>query len=184
MARIRRYRRYRKKGRWSANIKRISYNENLSVINEGYGFNFITLCQNPPQNDSTVSQQYTVKNIELSLYIEANNYSALTYLEEYTVYIMYVPQGMSVDSSYPMNHPEYIMAYRFYGNSKIEDDNNGLNNISNQQAYPIKVKSRLSRRLQTGDGIIFLITYKSQTNLDTGIKIDYSGLCRWWTKAN
>jgi len=59
---------------------------------------------------------------------------------------------MTVTETYPNYHPEYIMAMRFYGSPETEST-----------AYPTafkaiyKIKTRLSRRLQTGDSIQFLL---------------------------
>ena len=160
---------YRKKGRWSANIKQISGSE---TAGSGNFFIFKTLCQNPAQNDSSVSQQYTVKNVDLSYILETQD-SQKGVFENCIAYIMYVPQGMTIDYNYPYNHPEYIMAYKFIGSPQIDGAEN---------RNPLKIKTRLSRRLQTGDGIIFLL---SGYNSDSSNKsLGLGGFVRWWTKAN
>lgn len=90
---------------------------------------------------------------------------------------MYVPQGMSVTVDYPQQHPEYIMAYRFIGSPENESTAaaSGVRN-------PLRIRSRLARKLQTGDSIIFLLVgvNTGTANLD----VDIHGLVRWWTKAN
>lgn len=177
MAKSKRAKRYyRTKGRWSANIKQIL--DDRKTLQPQSSFYLTTdLCQNPAQTDNTVSQQYTVKNVEFTFQMEVPfDKPGLSAIEAITCYIIYVPQGMQVTETYPIYHPEYIMASRFIGSPDYEVTNNNF--IRN----PIKVKTRLARRLQTGDKIIFLITGTSDSSSTTELSIN--GLLRWWTKAN
>ena len=176
MARKRRTRKYyRKKGRWSANINNIN---SVQRFEPGTNYLAVTLQSNPAQNQATVSQQYTVKNVELSYEIEVTANNAARGIENLQGYIIYVPQGMIITETLPYNHPEYIMAYRWLGSPNYEDGNNPENVGRN----PMFIKSRLSRRLQTGDSIVFLVigTNDFEVNLDVSIR----GLVRYWTKAN
>lgn len=171
--------RYRRKGRWSANIKNIS-NSDITA-NTGDFFATTILCQNPVQDTQTVSQQYTVKNVEVSFQLETDQNegtSARFYVESLVCYIMYVPQGMSVDINYPSYHPEYIMAMRFLGSPDFE--NNSSNTTPGRN--PLRVKTRLARRLQTGDSVILFIGGNNTSTLSGTLK--FHGLLRWWTKAN
>ena len=177
MARRRYHKRYyRKKGRWSANIKSIV--NNTITATPGSFYADLTLCENPVQLDSTVSQQYTCKNVELSYEIETASNIAL--IESLTAYIMFVPQGFLITETLPNTHPEWIMAYRFLGSPNSEI---AANNYSqNPGRLPTKIKTRLSRRLQTGDKIILIITGSNEATQD--ITLNINGLLRWWTKAN
>lgn len=176
--RIKKY--YRTKGRWSANIKTLTN----STINATAGTFFATsdLCANPIQTDNSVSQQYTVKNVEVSFEIEFNpgqgSSTAANSIEGLTTYIMFVPQGMTVTETYPNTHPEYIMAYKFYGSPNYELNSTNYTPARNA----VKIKTRLSRRLQTGDKIILLIVGNNKGS--TVMDLDYNGIVRWWTKAN
>lgn len=178
MARRRTRRYYRKKGKWSANIKTLT-NQTISTTPSSSFYGTSTLCTNPVQTDSSVSQQYTVKNIELSYEIEYTGSSVGNdkYIEGLTVYVMYVPQGMTVTETYPNNHPEYIMAYKFLGSPN--SDATGGNGPSRN---PLKIKTRMARRLQTGDSVILLIVGRNETS--NAVPIEFNGLVRWWTKAN
>lgn len=165
----RRYRRYRRsKGRWSANIKNI---DSTQILPEGISGSSVDLCLNPPQNDLTVSQQYTVKNIELSVFCDSDESTG--YVEGVEHYIMYVPQGMQLSTDYNLQHPEYILAYYYQGNPTFD---------STSMGYRLKIKSRLARRLQTGDKIIYF--WKCQREGSTSQTVHLRGLVRWWTKAN
>lgn len=165
---------YRRKGRWSANIKTLT-NKGFEVPAGDSFFIVENLCENPPQVDTTVSQQYTVKNIELTYEMEASGNDAL---EGITAYIIYVPQGMTVTETYPNQHPEYIMAYRFLGSPDLSSTS-GSEVIGRN---PVRVKTRMARRLQTGDKIILLITGTSSAGIN--LNLNFNGLVRWWTKAN
>ena len=159
---------YRIKGRWSANIKNI---DETQILPEGINGSSVDLCLNPPQNDQTVSQQYTVKNIELSVFLDSDESTGN--VEGVEHYIMYVPQGMQLSTSYNLQHPEYIMAYYYQGNPTFD---------STSMGYKLKIKTRLARRLQTGDKIVYL--WKCQRDGSTNQTVHLRGLVRWWTKAN
>ena len=173
MARYRRRRSFfkRRSGRWSANIQEIEDNATLNAIINGSS---VDLCLNPIQNNITVSQQYTVKNIELSVYLEATNNSQ--YVEDVQHYIMYVPQGMNLTTDYPKEHPEYIMAYYYQGNPFSDTTTDTR----------LKIRSRMARRLQTGDKIIYF--WKATNDYENPsvqpVNVKVKGLVRWWTKSN
>ena len=174
MARRRYRRRYIRKGRWSANINNINGN---FIFQEGStSFLSVDLQTNPAQTSSTVSQQYTVKNVEMTYEVEATTTYTSNQIENLQAYIIYVPQGMVVTETLPFNHPEYIMAYRWLGSA----DQDGSNVYPGRN--PLFIKSRLSRRLQTGDRIIFLLIGNNTASAD--IPVNVRGLVRYWTKAN
>lgn len=168
----RRYRRFRRRsGRWSVNIQ--EFNESITGAAGTFSANSI-LVSNPIQTVNTVSQQYTVKNIEATFEFEPVGASTTSTFENLTCYIMYVPQGMNITNNYNLEHPEYIMNYRFIGSPTV-DDNPGRN--------PIKVRTRLARRLQTGDQIVLFV--KGFNNITSGsTQVELKGIVRWWTKAN
>lgn len=175
MAKYRRIRRYRKKGRWSANIKTISSFSITAPSNSTF-YGGLELCQNPVQNEATVSQQFTVKNVELSFDID-NFFSGVDqHIEALTAYIMFIPQGFTITETLPNSHPEWIMAYRYYGKCLADDSYNTLDKV-------FKIKTRLSRRLQTGDKLILLITGNND-NTEAEYTLNLHGMVRWWTKAN
>lgn len=179
MARTRRSKRYyKKKGRWSANISRIE-NTNLTALSGEWNGN-LTLCSNPVQLQSTVSQQFTVKNIEMWFNFEVAGDTYAKNIEAITAYIMFVPQGMNYQvNDYAEKHPEYIMAMRYFG-SPEKEVTEGY--IAEGIRNPLRMKTRMARRLQTGDSVILYIQGYNQSNQSIQIKVD--GVIRWWTKAN
>lgn len=175
MAKRRYRRRFYKKGRWSANINNL-YAQSI-FAQSGTGFITIDLQTNPAQNNTTVSQQYTVKNVEMTYEVETTLNNSQSILENLQAYIIYVPQGMVVTETLPFNHPEYIMAYRWLGSPNPDSATYPVGR------NPLFIKSRLSRRLQTGDKIIFLLIGQNPQE-SGGIPMEVRGLVRYWTKAN
>lgn len=174
MAKYRRYRNYnRRRGRWSSNIFELG-TTTITVPNQvaAWSQNY-TLAYNPVQTNTATSQTYTAKNVEVTFELSGGDGS----IEDVTAYIMFVPQGMQVTTSYNIEHPEYVMAYRFLG-SPINDT--GLTS----QALAPKVRTRLSRRLNTGDSIILFIKGNKTSAAGTTTTLEFHGLARWWTKAN
>lgn len=169
----------RRSGRWAPNITKIRDSITASNVQGDFSGNAV-LCQNPTQLNTRVSQAYTVKNFEITFTIEADTASALSGLEGITAYIMYVPQSMNVTSSYYEQHPEYILNYKYLGSPTSYTQTTGTGEI--QTFQPIRMKTRLARKLQTGDAIILFIQGTNTTSASQTLLID--GIVRWWTKAN
>ena len=171
MARRYRNRRYfRKRGRWSSNIGNVE--QGVSYLSNRSSFTSLILCKNPIQSADTISQKYTIKNVEFQFIIEADS-AYISNVENLCVYLVYVPQGYSVQSDFINYHPEYIMGYKFLGTPN--DDNDNFRN-------PLIIKSRLARKLNTGDSINLVTTYTNDSsNTVNGF---VRGVVRWWSKAN
>lgn len=170
MARIRRRRYYRKKASWSSRIQELNISENAAA--GGTFFIQRDLVTNPPQADNNISQKFTVKNIraELETQITTTNPAAVNFMR---AYVMFVPQGVTIEANLPLNHPEWIMAYRWIGSA-----------VLNSTPYfpALKLSSRLARKLDTGDRITFLIIGDNNDTQATGLNCN--GLVRYNTKAN
>lgn len=180
MAKYRRYRKYSRRShpKWASNIQEIG---TTSVVSQGPGANYysMVLAFNPLQTNTAVSQIYTVKNMEVTFYTDliSNQLPNATEIEDITAYIMFVPQGMNVTTTYNLEHPEYIMAYKFIG-QPCQDTSTSL-------AQPAKVRTRLSRRLNTGDSIIMFLKYNdTRTSTSNTPSFYFHGIARWNTKAN
>lgn len=178
MARTKRTRRrMRRTGKWSSNIQEL--NNVLIATDPGQWSATTTLATNPTQNVLGVSNIYTVKNFDINFTIESGN--ALTdanVLEAITAYIMFVPQGMNIDENYNLNHPEYILNYKYLGSPP----GTSAAGSEIQQFQPFRLRTRLSRKLQTGDSIILYL--KGTNSSSQNVNVFLSGLIRWWTKAN
>lgn len=172
----RRYRNYRKSTRWAANIRNINIRAFTAPTNSQFQSNTV-LCSNPPQSADMVTTCYTVKNIEFNGNIEID-YTTITnnQITDVIAYIMFVPQGMTVGPDYDTQHPEFILALKYYGKPQVYSGNLPFTN-------PIRVKTRLARKLQSGDSIILLIKGINRSQTES-VPLNYSGYARWWTKSN
>lgn len=173
----RRYRRYRtRRGKWAANLQEINTTTVLAPPSSTFYQTFV-LSFNPTQINTSVSQVFTVKNLEVSFYIDATLNSNTEDIEDVAAYIMFVPQGMTVTENYNLQHPEYIMSYKFLGSPSTDEGGVG------QQYQPTKIRTRLSRKLQSGDNVILFIK-GNNTSQSIQRSFAFHGLVRWWTKAN
>lgn len=168
--------------RWAPNIVKIS---NRNDATPGEFYNYEILAENPVQQNTGVSQTFTVKNFEITFTIEPDGSSGGDTLESITAYIMYVPQGMNVTASYYVDHPEYIMAYKYLGSpaGKIPYGQNPTTYHEAQQYQPIRIRTRLSRKLQTGDKVVLYLQGSNQAAAST-YYYNIDGIVRWWSKAN
>lgn len=178
MARYRRYRRYRRKsGRWSTRLTSINVVQ-LTTGGNAF-FIFRTLATNPVQDDNTVSQRFTVKNVNCQVNIEfqpqGGSSPLSSYIENLQQYILFIPQGFTLSENTPFEHPEWIMAHRFIG-SPQEDVSPGY--------LPAKISTRLARKLDTGDRIVYLLLGSNTGASTTSTTIRVDGLIKLNTKAN
>lgn len=164
------YRRYYKKGKWSPNIQELLTTQITAT--GGIFFATYTLATNPVQDNTTVSQTYTVKNFNVDFYIDGGTFDT-QYLEDVCAYIVYVPQGMTVGDNYNILHPEYILNYKYLG---------GPSSDGSQTYQPYRLRSRMARKLNTGDSIQLFIKGNNQTSDSANLFVH--GIIRWWTKAN
>lgn len=172
----RRYRRYRKTSKWSSNIQEL-LDTNI-VARPGTFSATNTLATNPVQNTLGVSQIFTCKNFAVDFTIESTNHWQL---EGLTAYICFVPQGLTVTDNYNIQHPEYILNYKYLGSPNPTAPASSTT-TEVQQYQPFRIRTRLSRKLNTGDSIILFIKGLSQAT--ENISFNISGIVRWWTKAN
>lgn len=139
----------------------------------GTWFATATLATNPTQTTLGVSQIYTVKNFDINFVIDSTVQESLNNIENICSYIMFVPQGMNVTSDYNLQHPEYILNYKYLGSPSSDGE---------QQYQPTRLRTRMARKLQTGDSIILFIKGRNQSQSE--LTLSLNGLIRWWTKAN
>ena len=127
-----------------------------------------TICEN--SNNTNVAPTATVikvGNLKVSFECESSSNRAI--LASGSAYIMFVPQGLTPTTDYPMQHPEYIMVWRSF---------NPAGAVS-----AVTMQSRLKRNLNSGDKIILF--YKVR-NDDTGanLTIAFRGIATYVCCAN
>ena len=178
MAKYRRYRKYtRRRHIWSSRLQNFSGEQSATA-----GNNFIiyyNLCSNPIQSQDTVSQKYTVKNINCQMEITSTTSTNYHFVENLQAFICFIPQGYiptgtpSAYADVPYNHPEWIMAHRYFGSVLKED----LPNYP-----PLRLRTRLARKLDTGDRVVLIVLGKNNSSDSTSIA--YQGIVKYVTKAN
>ena len=180
MAKYRRYRKYtrRSRSRWISNLVDIGPNDFTLSTPEDWNSTEYTLVTNPDYNNQLTSNLYTIKNVEVALNFDATAGNA-KWVENVQFYIMYAPQNMPINQDYAIKHPENILAMRYYGEPGVDE---GSTNPSDVRA-PLRIKTRLARKLNAGDRIILFIRAANVTTSNQ-IKCQYGGICRFWTKAN
>lgn len=181
MARTKRiYRRYSKKQSWSTRFTNFSGAQLVGPNSKCIIYQ--NLCQNPAQSVDTISNKYTVKNIVLDIEISNTSTSNNADLENFQFYICFIPQGYiptgtpSAYENVPFDHPEWIMVHRFVGATL----NDGATSYK-----PYRLRSRLARKLDTGDRIVLIILGNNTANsAGSSYTVDYRGLVKYNTKAN
>ena len=79
--------------------------------------------------------------------------------------IMYVPQGVVINSGLPVLHPEWIMAWR-----------NVPNDVTSTH-HEIMLSSSMSRNLQSGDSIVLLFSFYNAATGPTSLRISARHSC-------
>lgn len=118
-----------------------------------------TLCKNS-SNTTNAPTATVIKCGNFKTYLDY--FASAQKLSNGRIFIMFVPQSMHVDTTFPTNHPEYIMAWR-----TIDTSTNTLQTVS--------IQSKLKRNLNSGDSVILLFIV---ANNDTG-----AGTVQWQVRA-
>lgn len=185
MAKTRRSRKimkYTRKSRWASNIVDIGPNTFSLSTPSDWNSTEYTLITNPDYSNQLTSNLYTIKNVEVAINFDTQTYANSRAIENLQFYIMYAPQSIAVGQDYAIKHPEYIMAMRYYGEPGLDNNESAMNGGVFVKG-PLRIKTRLSRKLNTGDRIILFIR-AANTTTSTTVNAQYGGICRWWTKAN
>lgn len=139
--------RTRRRGKkWSPVLVPLATNVTVPNNNTDYVFMAHDICANSANtNLAPTATVIKMGNIKASF----DMYKNANFLGLAEVYIMFRPQGMAVDASYCVNHPEYIMAWRTFD---VINDNQS-----------ITIQSRLKRNLNSGDSVIIYVRYRSSS---------------------
>lgn len=165
----------KRKEKWSPNINEFSSEVTFGI--NGVTVFDTTICTNPAQNNTSVPQTFTVKNFEITFYCEGDA-TGVSEIDDLCAYVMFIPQGYQITNDINIQHPEWILNYKFIGSPYIEARTSQTFNYT----IPHRVRSRLSRKLNTGDKVV-LILKGTNKNFDERT-VQFHGLMRWWTKAN
>lgn len=186
----RRYRRFkRRSARWSPNLEQVV--DSFVVNSTGqFAYTRALVTNNTSTNPGSIAQVFTVKNIEMSFNLDYQSITDISLIEALTCYIMYIPEGFDINnlgSDFPQRHPEWIMNYKYIGsptNESIPSTPTTVAGSIGQQYQPIRVKTRMARKLNTGDRIVLITQGFIQGTTIPTSPIQLYGVLRWWTKAN
>lgn len=127
-------------------------------------FQSTVICQNS-SNTSTAPTATVIKigNVKISFECEAgaNQYTAVSG----TMFIMFVPQGLTPTVDYPSAHPEYIMAWRAFNPCG--------------QTSATSIQTRLKRNLNSGDAVVmfYKIRNDSANAIELAIRATVTYVC-------
>lgn len=107
------------------------------------------LCKNS-MNTTTAPTATVIKCGNFKTYVD--HFSSASRASNGRVFLMYRPQGITVTTSYPQEHPEYIMAWR-----TVDTGSDSLQTTS--------IQSKLKRNLNSGDAVILLIIVANNSNI-------------------
>lgn len=141
MPRVRRtfYTARRKTAKWSPHllIQPISFETGT-----GDFASYQLVAKNSTDTTVPVPSVIKVKNFRVS--IDTSAPVGAYAVDYFNVYLMYVPEGITINTDTPKNHPEWIITWKGIDNST----GNGIENIV--------MSSRLARNLNSGDGIYLI----------------------------
>lgn len=137
--------RTRRRGKkWSPVLVSLSSNVNVA----GDTATYVAMNEGICSNSNNTAQAPTATVIKVgNIKVSFDMWKSGTFLGLAEVYIMFRPQGMNIDASYCVAHPEYIMCWRTFD---VINDNQS-----------ITIQSRLKRNLNSGDSIILYVRYKN-----------------------
>lgn len=101
------------------------------------------IAKNSTDTSVPVPSVIKVKNFRVSIDTSAasQSTSGLSYIN---AYLMYVPEGITLNTDTIKNHPEWIISWK------------GINNLAHNDKDNTVLTSRLSRNLNSGDGIYLI----------------------------
>lgn len=160
--------------KWATNLVDITGNATSSANKVVFT---TTVCVNSAQSGTPTPVIVKTGNFKL----QCDAYFTLSQpsVVEFSVYIMYVPEGSSIlgydgAREFVEKHPEWILAWKY----STFDYVSGTSNVET-----IRVSSRLKRNLNSGDSIK-LIGLGSTSTGTTFSAQGLSGKCQFWTCAN
>lgn len=180
-----RYRRYRRtivrapKKKWGSNMVHINMNVTNSTESTTSGYHAITLAANKTESNAPTPVVVKTGNFKIQGDMQVSAGTAVNTSPVATMYIVFVPQGMEptsylAASSLVVNHPEWIMAWRF-----LESGFSSSAGVLDFERFSFS--SRLKRNLNSGDSILAILLVE---DLAAGHGCSVTGMCQFWTCAN
>lgn len=170
MARYYKYKRYYKKvyprKRWASNI----YTTNtLVTLSSGSkeAYDSYLLCANSSQNATPTPVMIKFGRLKLKGDVRTDLASDNNYVSG-TMYVVFCPQGMTVNPALIENHPEYII---------------GWTQISLDSGNTFSFTSSLKRNLNSGDSISILFRVDSVNSTSNARNFNFYYTAQFWTTS-
>lgn len=172
MPRARRYTRavYRPKKRWASHLFHFGATTQSDYLN-------VKLAENSESTQVPTATIIKTGNFKVNIGLTLNRSQSLRAGYNVTVAIMYIPEGVQVNSGSAieemmMKHPEWVLACKYKTFQPIDEEETMTTNL--------EVSSRLKRNLNSGDTVNILV----RTSANFVSSIGLAGIVRFWSKAN
>ena len=170
MPRYYKYKRYYKKifpkKRWASNIKQdtvvVPLPTNATAVDET-----VLLCQNSAQTSTPTPVILKFGRLKLKgdIRFSATNVAQFTSVN---VYVVFVPQGNTLDTTLISNHPEYVIGWTV---------------CSLDTGSSFSLTTTLKRNLNSGDSIYILWSIDTTTTPSQNITYDLFYTAQFWTTS-
>lgn len=180
---------YRKvKKHWASHIDVLS-TETTTGTPSAPGYLVHEICGNASDNVTPIPYLIKVGNIsmDLGLHFYTEDPIGEATSNWYTVGVVYVPEGVSLNSGVQvnallLNHPEYVMWLKTLVPRYIPGAATGNgSSLMLENPSPIKVSSRLKRNLNSGDKIVFFVVAHTE-QVSQEIHCEIKGFIRYFTR--
>ena len=170
MPRYYKYRRYYKrmypKKKWASNI--IQRNTLVTLANSVTAADaHETICLNAPQSGTPTPTLLKFGRLKVKGDIRTDLNSSANYVSG-VMYVVYAPQGMTVDNLLIQNHPEYIL---------------GWTQISLDSGNSFSFSSALKRNLNSGDSISIVFLVNSVNSVAQTRNFNFYYTVQFWTSS-
>ena len=160
------YKRVYPRKRWASNM--LTRNTLVTLANAEKGASATeTLCINSTQTTTPTPVMITFGRVKVKGDVRTDVDSNNNYVSG-IMYVVFCPQGMTIDSFLIDNHPEYIL---------------GWTQISLDSGNTFSFSSSLKRNLNSGDKIGILFQINSVNAVQAVRNFNFYYTCQFWTTS-
>lgn len=160
------YRKIYPRKRWASNISTTNTLVTLSSGSKG-AFQAETLCVNSSQNTTPTPVMLKFGRVKVKGDVRTDVASDNNYVSG-TMYVVFCPQGMAVNTTLIEQHPEYIL---------------GWTQISLDSGNTFSFTSSLKRNLNSGDMIAILFHVNSVNSTQAARNFNFYYTAQFWTTS-
>lgn len=153
--------------RWASNIKNFTTTVTIPQQANG-GYNTVVLCENSTQTATPTPTILKFGRLKIRGDVR---YTVTGGVQVYTsaiMYVVFVPQGNTLNIDLIENHPEYIL---------------GWTTLSMDGGNTFSLSSALKRNLNSGDSIQVYIGANTVTTSTAQMSFNFFYNCQFWTTS-